>query len=100
MRVQLIYFEGCPNVDAARVTLRRCMDTAGVGAEIEEIDTAHPDAPDDLRGWGSPTILIDGRDVACEPMPNGSACRLYENPEHRSTPPAALILTALRAAQR
>ena len=79
MRVQLLHFHGCPNVDAARSALRGALAAEALEVPIEEIDVEDPAAPAWARGWGSPTILIDGQDVAGQ-QPSGSACcRLYED---------------------
>lgn len=79
MRVQLLYFDECPNVDRARAALRDAMAAEHVDLAVEEIDVESPDAPDFARGWGSPTILIDGADVTGADRSTGSACRLYKD---------------------
>ncbi len=96
MKVQLIYFEGCPNASAARESVRRCLEAAGRPAAFEEIDADAPETPEQLRGWGSPTILVDGVDVGGEPGPAGRSCRLYDNPANRGVPSDAAITAALR----
>jgi mercuric ion transport protein len=77
MRIQLLYFHGCPNVDAARATARSALAAEQLDTAIEEIDVEDAEAPEWARGWGSPTILIDGEDVAGEHPTTSSACRLY-----------------------
>lgn len=80
MRVQLLFFEGCPHVDPARRALREALESAGLGeVVVEQIDVDAASAPEELRDWGSPTILIDGVDVAGERGPSGRSCRLYGN---------------------
>lgn len=78
MKIQLLHFEGCPNVDAARAALRRALAAEQIEAAVEEIDVEASDAPEWARGWGSPTILIDGHDVMGQTRSSGSSCcRLY-----------------------
>ncbi len=77
MKIQLLYFEGCPNVDAARTAVRDALAAEKVVIQIEEIDVEAPGAPEWARGWGSPTILVDGLDVAGQQRADSSACRLY-----------------------
>jgi mercuric ion transport protein len=78
MKIQLLHFEGCPNVDAARAALRNALDAEKLEIAIEEIDVGHADAPAWARGWGSPTILIDGNDVTGQKRTTASSsCRLY-----------------------
>ncbi len=78
MKIQLLHFEGCPNVDAARAALRKAMTAEKIYASVEELDVEAPNAPESVHGWGSPTILIDGADVAgVARSTSSSACRLY-----------------------
>lgn len=58
--VELVYFVGCPNVDTARARLRSVLP----GGEWRERNLADAATPDRYRRFGSPTILVDGRDVA------------------------------------
>jgi hypothetical protein len=60
MRVQLVYFAGCPHVDAVRAVLAR------LGVAAEEIVADYP----------SPTVLVDGVDVMGDPPGRVAACRL------------------------
>jgi mercuric ion transport protein len=79
MRVQLLYFEGCPNLELARAALREAMAAEQIDARVDEIDVEAEDAPEWARGWGSPTILIDGTDLTGATRSNGPSCRLYED---------------------
>lgn len=77
MKIQLLHFEGCPNVDAARTALRDALAAEKLEAPVEEIDVERDDAPEWARGWGSPTILIEGKDVTGQERSSASSCRLY-----------------------
>ena len=100
MRVQLLYFEGCPHVDATRRVLRRALEVAGVGeVVVEEIDVEAPSTPAHFRDWGSPTILIDGVDVVGERVPSGRSCRLYRDTGQAGVPSENVIEEQLRRAQ-
>ena len=96
MKVQLLTFPGCPNAGAARDVLRLALESSGIRAIVEEVDTTAPDAPEELRGWGSPTILVNGRDVVNE-SPGGASCRLYRDAEGitRGTPDESVVRSAL-----
>lgn len=64
MKIELIYFDGCPHIDRARANVRQALDTSGVRAEVIEWEQGNPAAPTYVRDYGSPTVLVDGRDVA------------------------------------
>ena len=86
--VELVYAPECPNVALARANLLIAFARAGVKPQWTEHGVGDPEAPERTRGYGSPTILIDGRDVAGEPPSAGSCCRIYVNAEERAYAPA------------
>ena len=99
MRVQLLVFGGCPHVDPARRELRHAMESAGLGdVVVEQIDVEAASTPMGFRDWGSPTILIDGVDVAGERGPSGRGCRLYGK-GRQGFPSRSLIEEQLRRAR-
>jgi mercuric ion transport protein len=94
MLVQLLYFPDCPHVDAARRALAQALSRLQDTPLVVEIDVTAPATPPHLREWGSPTILVDGSDVAGgDPS---ESCRLYPSSEELGVPPLALIEAALR----
>jgi hypothetical protein len=62
-RIELVFFDGCPNVDLARDNLRSALQSAGEDITWTEWDLGSDSTPKDLRSHGSPTVLIGGRDV-------------------------------------
>lgn len=100
MKIQLLSFPGCPNADAAREALRRALAAAGLPDSFEEVDVTSPGTPEQLRDWGSPTILVDSRDVAGA-EPTGPSCRLYDGAAdgRRGVPADGLIRKALEDAK-
>lgn len=99
MVVQLLYFPDCPNVGSARSALREALSKLADPPPVTEVDVTNPTVPAQLRSWGSPTILVDGVDVAGE-QPTESCCRLYRDGDRRGAPSAALIEAALERARR
>jgi len=97
MRIQLITFPGCPNATATRAALDRALAAAGIADRIEEVNTSSPETPESLRGWGSPTVLLNGEDVGGQSAPAGPSCRLYrdENGKVQGAPPVALLFAAV-----
>jgi len=85
LHVELIYDPGCPNVEGARDVLTLALQAAGAPAVWTEWNTGDPTCPRDRRGYGSPTILVNGEDVAPGPHPwkpraegGPPRCRIYE----------------------
>jgi len=79
-RAELIYDTDCPNVRRARRALLEGFSLAGLQPTWTEWDRKASDSPAYARGYGSPTILVDGRDVTgSAPGDGGSSCRLYHN---------------------
>ena len=98
MLIQLLFFPDCPNVGAARSALAQALSNFVDAPPVHEVDVTDPEAPPHLRAWGSPTILVDGTDVAGG-HPSGACCRLYPTSEVRGAPSEALIEAALFRAQ-
>lgn len=103
VRAELVYDKACPNVESARTQLLRAFAKSGVSPRWHEWDTAAPETPDHARGYGSPTILVDGRDVSGEaPGRTGAnCCRIYAHGEEASSgvPALADIVRALSQGQ-
>lgn len=75
--VDLVYASDCPNVSLARTNLLLGFARAGMAPRWSEHEIGDPEAPVRTRGYGSPTILVDGRDVAGLPPSAETCCRLY-----------------------
>lgn len=101
MRVEVLYFEGCPSHEALMPRLRRLMQQAGVDAPVELKHVASLEDAECERFLGSPTLRIDGRDVdrgAAQRDDFGLKCRLYAtNRGLRGEIPDELITAALTA---
>ena len=92
--VDLVYSPDCPNVPLARANLLLAFARAGVRPRWSEHRIGDPDAPEHTRGYGSPTILIGGRDVAGESPSSEVTCRLYSGAAR--APTAEQIAQALQ----
>lgn len=101
MRIQLLFFPGCPNVRPAEDALQRALEAAGLPTSFEKLDVCAATTPAALREWGSPTILVDGVDVGGERSPMGAACRLYRRKglPTAGSPPEDMIREALERAR-
>ena len=91
-RMELVYFEGCPHADTARSRLRKAMTAAGLEPQWDEWDTGRETTPSTYRRFGSPTILLDGRDISGGAEGSGLGCVIA------GAPPVATIVGALQNA--
>src|SRR5712692_222178 len=97
MSVEFIYDRNCPNVAAARTNLMRAFAEKGISAKWTEWERSSPDTPAYAREFGSPAILVNGRDVAGLAPNTGDACRIYQVASGISSgvPSVELIVHAL-----
>ena len=63
MRIELLYFDGCPDHAELRARVPRLLEQAGVDATIEEHRIDSEDSARRERFLGSPTLRVDGRDM-------------------------------------
>jgi hypothetical protein len=102
MRVELLFWAGCPSYPKALSDLRDALAESGLDPDrviVREVASESDAAAEHFIG--SPTILIDGVDV--QPpfdQPTGLTCRVYRRRDGRisPTPDPADVRDALRAA--
>ena len=74
--LELVYFRGCPSVEAARVAIRGALGALGLPLSWQEWDLDDPQLPAHLQAFPSPTVLVRGRDVLGDgPIAAARACR-------------------------
>ncbi len=102
MKVEILYFDGCPTYETADETLRGVFAEQGAEAEVELVAVNSDEEARRLRFPGSPTIRVDGEDL----FPSGAAdrtawalgCRTYLTPEGlRGSPTPEMYREALGA---
>lgn len=79
-RVELLWFQDCPNHPAAKVMLDELLGELAPGTAVQDIDATDPAVAQRHRFPGSPTIRVDGRDVDPsfeDPGDYTPRCRLY-----------------------
>ncbi|MGQ0434821.1 MAG: thioredoxin family protein [Microthrixaceae bacterium] len=80
MKLELLYFDDCPNWKIAAERLDAIALTRGLAVERRLVTTAAE--AEAARFRGSPTVLVDGRDpFASGDEPFGLACRVYQTPD-------------------
>jgi len=102
LRVRFLYSEDCPSYEEALQRLRTVLDEEGIAADIEvvRVDT-FADAERE-RFPGSPTIIVEGRDISPVENPHyAPACRAYVLEDGRISPLPSLsmIRNAVRSAK-
>jgi hypothetical protein len=86
--IDFLFWAGCPSHPEARELLESVLAERGVDAEVVERELFTHEEADELSFPGSPTILVDGRDVdplGAEARP-ALTCRVYRLPDGRPSP--------------
>jgi hypothetical protein len=100
--IQFFYFADCPSHDIALQRLRDVLSEECLQADIEIIQVKTEEQAQQLRFVGSPTILINGQDIARVDAnaPYALTCRAYHMEDGRISPlpSAEMIRAALRRA--
>ncbi len=102
MKVELLYFEGCPHHVQARELLQKVLDDEGIADPITPVLVETPEKAQETLFLGCPTIRIDGRDIepaAAGRTDYGFSCRVYNvDGTSSGTPPDNMIRAAIRGA--
>ncbi|MFF6829141.1 hypothetical protein [Streptomyces longwoodensis] len=100
MEIEVLVVPGCPNEQTVADRLRRALDDIGLrGTKFTTRVIADQTEAERDGFTGSPTILVDGRDLFTEPgRPPGLACRVYRTPHGLAgAPDASQLQRALTA---
>jgi hypothetical protein len=104
MKVQLLWFAGCPSHDVALERLRLVLEQEGVEPEIEIIEVQTDDEAERYRFIGSPTIRIDGVDIVppSQEIPYRLTCRTFVTEEGRFSPvpPETVMRRGVQSAKK
>ena len=98
MKMEILYFDGCPTYLETEKTLQGVLEEKGVYVEVELVAVNTDAEAQELRFPGSPTIRVDGEDLF--PVPERAeyalGCRIYASPEDlRGSPTAEMLWEAL-----
>jgi hypothetical protein len=104
MEITFLWWADCPSHAEAWERLGRVLEDAQVAADVQRIEITTDDAAERWSFPGSPTILVNGRDIdpRAGGQPSRLTCRLYFTADERPTPlpPEAMIRAAVLAANR
>jgi hypothetical protein len=106
LQIELVYDPDCPHVVHARRVLTEACRASGIPAVWTEWNSEDPACPGYARNLGSPTLLVNGEDVAPGPHPwapkergSGPRCRLYRDGDSIvPAPPLDRVVEAIAAA--
>jgi hypothetical protein len=103
VNVEILYVADCPSHPAAVKLVKDVLAAEGVAAEIREVLVRDEGMASQLRFCGSPTIRINGRDIAGESQKAQTfalSCRLYPRSKQVGLPPAEVIRRAVLEARK
>lgn len=97
MTVELIYDRDCPHVGQTRANLMQALSQTHLPVKWVEREKSSPDSPEYVTRYGSPTVLVNGHDIAASNEIAAPCCRLYYSESGRpcGAPGTELIRAAL-----
>jgi hypothetical protein len=100
MRVELLWWEGCPSYPETLEDLKRVLREEGVDANVDLVEVETDEQARSERFPGSPTVRIDGEDAlpAADGEPFSLTCRVYRLRDGRvsATPDPEDLRDAIR----
>jgi hypothetical protein len=102
VKVEVLYVANCPSHPAAVKLVKDVLDEAGIASEVSEVLVSNESMATELGFRGSPTVRIDGRDVAGESSKTETfalSCRLYSGSKQIGLPPVELVRRAVLEAR-
>jgi hypothetical protein len=79
-RIEILFFDGCPNLGAAEELVGRVTEALGIESHLDRVVVESPDGAERARFLGSPSIRVNGRDIepgADQRTEFSYACRVY-----------------------
>ena len=80
MKIEVLYFDGCPNHKPALERVRQVLAEEGLSADVFEVNVSEPSIAQKVGFLGSPSIRVNGLDVEPEARTArvyGMMCRTY-----------------------
>ena len=103
MKIEVLYFEGCPNHRPAVARVQEVLGEEGISATVSEINVADASIAKEVGFLGSPSIRVNGLDVEPEARSAreyGMMCRTYAvNGRREELPSREMLRQAIRQAQ-
>ncbi len=99
MKIQLLYFDGCPSWETALQNLKIACALEGLAWPVELVEVRDDDDAAARRFLGSPSIAVGDQDLWHEARREYYlSCRMYRTPEGlRGWPTVEMLRARLRA---
>ena len=82
MKVELLYFDGCPSWENGLKNLETALQEEGITASVEMVKVKDDQDAALLKFLGSPSFRVDGAELwAEERKAYALSCRVYPTPE-------------------
>ena len=102
MKIEVLYFDGCPNHKPAVERVRQLLREEGTSAEVLEVNVSDTSIAQKVGFLGSPSVRVNGLDVeaeAREAREYGMMCRTYPvNGRREGLPSPEILRQAIREA--
>jgi hypothetical protein len=103
VRIEVLYFDGCPHAPGAFELVQEAAELEGVEVEVERVLVESDEEARTQRFIGSPTIRVEGNDVelaVADRTEFAVACRVYDTPTGKRGLPAVDVVRAALGALR
>ena len=99
MKVEILYFQGCPNHGPVMEMVRYVLAQEGIQANVETVEVQDMEVAENLQFLGSPSVRVDGVDI--EPGREKDSpffgCRTYAvKGKTTGVPPEEWLVNSLR----
>jgi len=98
MKIELLYFDGCPSWETGLKNLEAALQEEGITASMEMVKVEDDSSAARLKFLGSPHFRVDGHDLWPEDREVYSlSCRVYPTPEGiKGFPTVAMLKQQLK----
>ncbi len=100
MKIELLYFDGCPSWQTGLKNLHAALREEGVTADVEMVKVESDDDATRVKFLGSPHFRLNGEDLWHEERDvYALSCRVYPTPEGiKGFPTVQMLREKLRGA--
>ena len=99
MKIELLYFEGCPSWQSALANLNSALNLESLASPVALVQIEDDPAATRRKFLGSPSVHVNGEDLWPQPAREYyMSCRMYRTPEGvRGWPTVEMLRERLQA---